>query len=128
MSLDNPLRGDLAHVFDHTEHLWEELRGKRIFITGGTGFFGCWLLESFVWANDRLKLDATAVVLTRNPPAFKSKAAHLASNPSVRLHEGDVRSFVFPSGTFSHVIHAATDSSGETQRQDPLLLINTITQ
>lgn len=31
-----------------------ELCGGHICITGGTGFFGCWLLESFAWANDCL--------------------------------------------------------------------------
>ena len=59
---------DKAHVLDHTRAVWYELRGQRIFITGGTGFFrGRWLLESFLWANERLTLNAEAFVLTRSP-------------------------------------------------------------
>ena len=40
---------DLEHVLQHTAHLWEQMRGREIFITGGTGFFGCWLLETFCY-------------------------------------------------------------------------------
>ena len=68
-----------------TGGLWEELRGARLFVTGGTGFFGCWLLETFLWANDQLKLGASAVVLDPEPAApSRRKAPHLASHPASR--------------------------------------------
>jgi nucleoside-diphosphate-sugar epimerase len=116
----NPLAGDLDQVLAHTEGLWEDLRGQRVFMTGGTGFFGCWLLESLLWANDKLKLDASVVVLTRHEDAFGKKAPHLARHRAVSFHHGDVRTFDFPEGPFSYVIHAATPS-GTTLTDDGLL-------
>jgi len=113
----NRLAADLDHVLDHTRELWEELRGERIFITGGTGFFGCWLLESFAWANQRLGLNASATVLTRNTDAFFKKMPHLAVNPKFHFFEGGMSSFSFPDGHFSHIIHAASQPSSS---QDPI--------
>ena len=124
----NPLADDLNHVLAHTQGLWDELRGQRIFVTGGTGFFGCWLLESFAWANDQLKLGASAVVLTRDPAAFRAKAPHLASHPAISFHTGDIRSFDPPPGSFSHVIHAATEASAKLNDERPLLMFDTIVE
>jgi nucleoside-diphosphate-sugar epimerase len=123
---ENPLAADLDHVLDHTRGLWEELRGQRIFITGGTGFFGCWLLESLAWANDRLALKSSALVLTRNQQAFAKKAPHLATHPAIQFHTGDIRSFDFPTGSFSHIIHAATQSSSRMGTPTPLEEFDTI--
>lgn len=124
----NPLSADLDHVLSHTAGLWEDLRGKRLFLTGGTGFLGCWLLESLLWADAALGLGVEAVVLSRNPAAFRAKQPHLAGHPAVRLHEGDTRTFSFPAGEFTHVIHAATDASAALNADNPLLMIETITQ
>lgn len=124
---ENPLADDLDHILMHTEGMWEELRGTRLFITGGTGFFGRWLLESFAWANEHLDLDASALVLTRNYDAFKKKAPRLAANPAIRVHVGDVRDFDFPEGEFSHVIHAAATSAVATfNNEDPLVKFDTV--
>jgi nucleoside-diphosphate-sugar epimerase len=116
---------DLNHVLMHTQNLWEELRGQKLFITGGTGFFGRWILETFVHANDRLSLGASAVVLTRNPESFAVKAPHLADRDDLKLLQGDVRDFDFPDGDFSHVIHAGTTSSAPVE---PLEMFDTILQ
>jgi nucleoside-diphosphate-sugar epimerase len=122
---DNPLAADLDHVVEHIRPLREELRGARIFVTGGTGFFGCWLLESFAWANERLGLEAEMLVLTRNFESFARKAPQLARRPDIRFHIGDVRDFAFPAGRFSHVIHAATEASAKLNEENPGLMLNT---
>ena len=126
MNLVPPLPNeDLEHVLEQTRSLWEQLRGKRLFITGATGFFGIWLLETFSFANEKLGLGAELVGLTRNPAAFAAKAPHIVANPSISFHQGDVRDFEFPTGEFSHVIHAGTTSSAPVP---PLEMLDTITQ
>jgi len=122
----NPLAHDLDHVLAQTGGLWDELRGARLFVTGGTGFFGCWLLETMLWANDHLGLGASVVVLTRDANGFRGKAPHLARHPSVTLHDGDVRTLEYGGGAFSHVIHAATDSSSTLHSRDRLRMFDTI--
>jgi dTDP-glucose 4,6-dehydratase len=102
---------DLDHILEGTPQVWEQLRDGRLFITGGTGFFGTWLLESLCWAVDRLQLPLEAVVLTRSPESFADKCPHLAKHPAIRFHRGDVRDFAFPEGRFTHVIHAAFPST-----------------
>jgi dTDP-glucose 4,6-dehydratase len=122
----NPLSADLEHILEHTADLWKEFRREQVFLTGGTGFVGCWLLESFLWANARLNLNARALVLTRRPDLFRRKAPHLAQSPYVELHVGDVRSFAFPDGKFRFLIHGATESSTALNADDPLAMLDTI--
>lgn len=101
---------DLEHVLEHTPDIWEDLRGGRLFVTGGTGFFGRWMLETFLKANDDLGLGAEVTVLSRDPGRFAELAPHVASHPAVTLHPGDVKSFAFPDGECTHVLHMATEA------------------
>ncbi len=122
----NRLAADLDHVACATQGLWDELRGQRLFLTGGTGFFGCWLVETFCYVNRLLSLDARLTVLTRDPRAFAEKCPHLASDPAITLHAGDIRSFSFPGGEYRYMIHAATAARASRAANAPLEMFSTI--
>jgi nucleoside-diphosphate-sugar epimerase len=117
---------DLAHILALTREHWAEARGKSFFITGGTGFFGMWLLESFAHINDALGLVMSATVLTRDPAAFALKAPHLTSRADLRFIAGDVRTFAFPVGRFDYVVHAATEASAKLNEEAPQEMLDAI--
>ena len=85
----------------------------HILLTGGTGFFGKALLRH--WATvEKVGLTVPNVtVLSRDPDLFSNKYPELVEHRWVHMHRGDVcvaRSLPI-SESFSHVIHAAADST-----------------
>jgi len=91
-------------------------KNKRIFLTGGTGFFGKNLLECFIYLNKVLDLDIKITVLSRNAAKFKN------DNPDFNCFEyinGDVRDFAFPPGVFDYIIQAATPASAKLEAENP---------
>lgn len=87
--------------------VWEGLRHQAIFVTGGTGFVGKWLLEALLHAERELNLGLTLSVLTRDPDRFARTSAHLAYAAPIELVRGDICDFDVRGRTFSSVIHAA---------------------
>ncbi len=124
--MSNPLEKDLNTIVHENSSLWENFRNQKIFMTGGTGFFGCWFLESFIWANEKLNLNAELTVLTRSKNNFEKKCPYLAAATCVKFHEGNVQDFIFPDKKFSYVIHAATEASASLNDNHPFLMIDTI--
>lgn len=110
-------REDLEHVLEHTAPCWEQARGRRLFLSGGTGFFGAWLLESLVHCNRELGLGLRATVLSRDPAGFLKRMPHLEGDPALEFLQGDVRDFAFPSGEFDYVIHGAAPTNVDAARQ-----------
>jgi nucleoside-diphosphate-sugar epimerase len=100
---------DLRHILDHTRDLWTGLHGARIFLTGGTGFFGKWLTGSLAYVRAQIALDIRLTVLSRS-------TGGVAGFDNVR---GDVRDFAFPDGGFTHVIHGATPASAALNNSNP---------
>ncbi len=125
-------QNDLAQSFSAASdlpRLCRELKGAHIFITGGTGFFGCWFLEAIHWLNTQQSLGIEATILTRDAEAFLVKRPHLKSRlQGIRFVSGDVRTL--PSGLgagFTHVIHAATPASAKLANDNPLEMFDIIT-
>ena len=83
---------------------------KRIFITGGTGFFGKSMLDYRLRHPDWEWAKAEWVILSRSPEKFMTDCPQLALQPGVSFVAGDIRDFAFPKGPFDAIIHAATSA------------------
>lgn len=105
---------DLEHVSTQLDAEWESLRGARLFITGGTGFFGIWLLESLLWANETRKLGLELLVLSRSPERFLAeRAPHLRGRAGLSFVAGGMNDFEIPAQPVTHILHAASETNLE---------------
>lgn len=105
-------RDDLEHVDRELAPIWPQLRGAHLLVTGATGFFGIWLLESLIWANRAHRLDLTITALSRAPERFLStRAPHLRDRSELRFVTGHAAVFEMPAGCCTHIVHAASENN-----------------
>lgn len=101
-----------------SEELSNLLAHCDIFLTGATGFFGKWLLNSLAIANDRYSANVQVTCLSRDPDGFFDKNPFFLNREDIRFIKGDVRSFFIPTEKFDYVIHGATSSTGQSQDEE----------
>lgn len=121
-------RHEIDEVVRDLDGLWSELRGSRIFLTGATGFFGVWLLETLLAANARQGLGVEVVVLSRDPAAFARKQPQLAGSSALRWVRGAVTTLDAahvgaelgcPHVKFDVILHLATESDNSATLRNP---------
>lgn len=123
--MTNPLACDLDDALQRLDGVWDALDGASILITGGSGFFGCWMLETLLWAIDAGRLDARVDLVLRDADGFGRKAPHLARHAAVRLLPGDIRAFE-PAEAYTHVAHMASTAGRDLGDGDPLEIVDTL--
>ena len=87
------------------------LRGKKLFLTGGTGFFGKWLLAALLHANAEIDLGVEMIVLSRDPGAFAARHPEINHESAATFLRGNVADFTADPWTFDFIIHGAADTT-----------------
>ena len=82
----------------------------RVFITGGTGFFGKSMLDYRLHHPEWRWARAKWVILSRDPEKFVATHPQLANQDGISFISGDIRDFAFPEGDFDAIIHSATSA------------------
>jgi len=108
--------------------LFEELTSASLLITGATGWFGVWILDSLCAADDMLGLALRITAVSRDPKRFLHRFPAFAGDPRISWMQGDVRQFEPAMKEFTHIIHGAADSSQPRGAQDIGDLFGTIVQ
>ncbi|MBQ6140043.1 MAG: NAD(P)-dependent oxidoreductase [Kiritimatiellae bacterium] len=101
--------GLLNNRFDGRSEIGQ-IGPKRLFISGGTGFFGKSMLDYRLRHPEWPWTKAEWVILSRSPARFAVSFPRLATQPGVSFVAGDVRDFAFPEGRFDAILHAATSA------------------
>lgn len=101
----------------------QELSGKHLFITGGTGFFGLWLLTALRALHFK-GLDVRATVLSRDPRFFLSNNPQFCGQSWLEFVAGDVKSFSLSERRFDLLLHAATETSQAAHAEPAKMLDN----
>lgn len=83
----------------------------QLLLTGGTGFFGRALLRHHLALRQEACMGV--VLLSREPERFQAAYPELTACPGLTFHKGDIqnRSSLPWGHSFTHVLHAATDST-----------------
>ena len=85
---------------------------KRLFITGGTGFFGKSMLDYRLRHPEWPWAQAEWVILSRSPERFAATCPRLATQPGVSFAAGDVRDFALLEGSSFIVSKGCTMACG----------------
>ncbi len=102
---------DLRFILEKTD--FRRLKGSTVFLTGASGFFGTWLLESLFFANQQLSLGCKVIAVSRNPAPFLKRFPHLGENGFLDFIQGDLNDLVLPKELRSDfVVHAASETLG----------------
>jgi dTDP-glucose 4,6-dehydratase/UDP-glucose 4-epimerase len=108
------ISGDIAKVIirlDLDVHLFNN---KTILITGGTGFFGRWLLQILCTLILERGFRINIFVLSRNPKKFLDGNLECHFEKYINFINGDVTNFELPRVDFDYLIHMATTAALET--------------
>ncbi len=101
------VRADAETVLSNRSHYLEELRGEHLFLSGGTGILGTWLLELIKVLNESHGFDIRVTAYSRHARDFSSRWPHLGEVKNFRFEEGDIRYFTELPCDVRYIIHAA---------------------
>ena len=118
LKFNKSLNEDFNEILTRTKNIWLKNRNKNFFLTGCTGFFGYWLVRTFIEADKKYNLNINLYILTRKKKNLINK---FFKNKIINFIIGDIRNFKYPKKKIDFIIHGATTSAKETfNKQDPL--------
>ncbi len=126
ISKNYKIKDDLSNIVTSCNNLFSDMSGSEIFLTGGTGFIGKWILETIKFVNESYDYDIKITILTRKSENFKNNHNDLFSHENFSFIDGNILDFTFPKKNFEYIIHAATDASAELNDKNPSLMFDTI--
>ena len=108
------ISGDLGFICSNCLPELKSISNKSILITGGSGFFGKWFIESIAFANVNFSLNILLTVVTRDKSIFLLNNPKFISFNFLTVVAGNILEKQKIKGDFDYLLHMATTTAHET--------------
>lgn len=111
---------DVEEIVSNAPVDWNIFSGKRVLITGASGFLPSYLVESLLYLNRTRRLDIQITALVRNRENYEKRFAHHLDNPKLTVLVQDVSRPISLALPHHFIIHAASQASPKYYGVDPV--------
>lgn len=118
--INNILHEDIEGVVANEALDWDSFSGKRVLITGASGFLPAYLVETLLYLNSTRKLDVCVTALVRSRENFENRFAHHRGNPNLTVLVQDVSEPIDLRLPHHFIIHATSQASPKYYGIDPV--------
>lgn len=119
------VRSDAEAVLEGRAQRLDALRNEHLFISGGAGFLGAWLLELATVLNEGYGFRLQMTVFSRNARAFAVRWPHLGRKQWIHFVDGDIRYLSELPRTIRYIAHAAAITDGRLFASQPSAVAET---
>lgn len=111
---------DIEEIVSKTDVDWSVFAGKRVLITGASGFLPAYLVETLLYLNRTRNLDIQVTALVRNRENFEQRFAHHLASSNLAALVQDVSKPIMLDLPHHFMIHAASQASPKYYGADPV--------
>ncbi len=121
------MKCDASGVLRGRSDFLAPLRGAHLFISGGTGFLGAWLLELIQVLNSDYGFGLRVTVFSRQASVFAQRWPHLGRASGFTFQDGDIRYISELPRDLDYIIHAAALTDRRLFASQPVMVAETNT-
>jgi len=110
-----PVR-DLENVFNRIKSIWPQK--SHFLITGGTGFFGRWVIEAIAYIEQHKPSGNHYIILSRQNPSNLKKKYSVLENSFFEIIQHDLAEPIAFDHSVDYLLHAATDVTNLGQKHE----------
>ena len=104
----------------YSEIPWQELKDKRILITGVSGMIGSTLIRMLLEYNRQESANIQIVGISRNKETAEKQLGDIMVAPEFTYVSGDINMPLENMGTFDYMIHCASNTHPRQYSSDPV--------